>query len=215
MCTWRTVRRVCLSGCAMIIKNLSRSTGAVHVRLTAPQRPKSVALPCQMGGSQTGATPVHTLSPPRGCRAPKTLVETRRQPASERPGWGRTGAGQPTGHHQLEHAPLSRLTCCPKLSSPCVHPRAFCAGAEGPRRAATCVQENTAGVWVAPAPLRSASCTFQGTGPSSGWPKGDVRKGRSPSVCCARRVDCCGVTAGMPGHEGVCPAMQPAPPGRR
>ena len=40
-------------------------------------------------------------------------------------------------------------------------------------------------------------------------------EGRSPSACCARRVDCCGVTAGMPGHKGACPAMQPAPPGRR
>ena len=34
---WRTVRRAWLSGCAMIIRNLSRSTGAVHVRLTGPR----------------------------------------------------------------------------------------------------------------------------------------------------------------------------------
>ena len=211
--TWRTVRRVCLSGCAMIIKNLSRSTGAVHVRLTAPPRPTYYGLPGQTEGPDRRHSTKRAQSGPQLQTNNDHVKETAH--SNQSTGLGRTGASQPPGHHQLEHAPLARLTCCPKPSLPCVHPLALCRIIASPRRTATRVQDNTAAVWGAPAPLRSASCTFQGTGPSRGWPKGDVRMDRSPSVCCAKRVDCCGVTAGMPGHEGACPAMQPAPPGRR
>ena len=58
----------------------------------------------------------------------------------------------------------------------------------------------------APALVRSASCTFQGSGPKIGWPNGEVWKGKPP-LCCVKKLDGGGCAGGMPNQENKAPAM--------
>jgi len=167
----------------MIIRNLSRSTGAVHVRLTGPPR--------QRGPSQCSASRGRQAMQQRAGPGPARPAASpgRRGPAGTA---GRTGASEPAGGHELEHAALAGVTCARRRVS------ARRAGGRGRGRG-----HAPAG---APGPVRSASCTCQGGGPMSGCPNGDVWKGE-PGLCWARRLGTgVGVAAGMPGAHAMAPA---------
>jgi len=166
---------------------LSRSTGAVHVRLTGP---RDGAAPLSAARRAAGR--------PRRQRAgPAQRGRARPHPQAGAARRARRGAPAPASPPEA-----MSLSMRPSPASPARSARRRV----GARRAGQRGSVRGRAPAGAPGPVRSASCTCQGGGPTSGCPNGDVWKGE-PGLCWARRLGAgVGVAAGMPGPHAMAPA---------